>query len=229
MRGFVWVCECLCVWEGCARQLFTWVLSRVQCGFNKHSVSMWSLNNHINIVITKKVLDVPSIHPAIVYLIHWWQREQAGLSQLALGERRGTPRTRHGASRVLIIWKSGRTSSWDLKWSLYVDTQMSMCVLRNYSWQSDLAAMSCWPNPADVLIISGCDWVSLCFSWLWIRIPLVLWCNAKKEENIRNHLPSIWERLRGYFQSVETLSTNTLGKTWKKIRQFASLSGNGHI
>lgn len=29
--------------------------SHVQCMFNKHSVSMWLLNNHINIVIAKKM------------------------------------------------------------------------------------------------------------------------------------------------------------------------------
>lgn len=42
--------------------------------------------------------------------------------------------------------------------------------------------------------------------------------------------PSIWERLRGYFQSVGTLSTDgSIGEKMEKDMTLANLSGTGHV
>lgn len=57
------------------------------------------------------------------------------------------------------------------------------------------------------------------------------WQKGKKhQESPYVNFPSIWQRLRGYFQSVGTRPTDRhIGGKVGKDKTLANLSGNGHV
>lgn len=127
-----------------------------------------------------------------------------------------------------------------------VDTQMSKCVARKHSHELStvkikktrsgktglakwLAVMCHWPNTADELIISGCDWV-------WVLADCgfgsLRCCDATAKRKKTSGI-TFRQSGRGYAvtsnQCRPFLQMDMLGKKMEKDKTLANLSGNGHV
>lgn len=130
---------------------------------------------------------------------------------------------------MICLWSV--TKVWTHKWAnVYPKSPPMHCLqsksrkpqVKKLDWRSD------W-QPCATDQIPQMNWSSprlrLSLRWLWIKIPQVLWCNAKKVENIKNR-PQSGRGYGGTSNQWELfLQTDPLEKKWKKIWHLPIFQG----